>query len=288
MEGRQGFFEGVDGTRLYFEQLGQGPAIVACNGVGVSTFFWKYLRAHFSKRFRFIVWDYRGHGSSGPPKDPSLLSIQTLAEDLHCLIQHLHAGPAILMGHSMGAQVILEYYRTHPESVAALVPVMGSYKRPLDTFMGSSYSRKIFNHLFDFSFEWPGWARKVFLSGLKPNIAIKTAPLLGLVDQLYCPVDDLRQYVEHLSTMDLKLFMRMVMEMAEHSAEAVLETISVPTLIVAGEHDVFTPMSLSEEMHRRIRDSEMLTLLAGSHAALVEQPERMISGLENFFQTRGL
>lgn len=288
-ESREGFFSGCDGTRLYYQVQGQGPlTMVACNGIGVSTFFWKYLQRCFSDRFQVVVWDYRGHGRSAAPYDPHRVSMQDLAEDLHLLLKHLKVDQAITLGHSMGVQVILEHYRTYSQEVRALVPVLGSYGRTLDTFMGYHRSRQIFDRIYDFVFNSPLWARRIFKGGLDPRFALKTAPLFGLVDRFYCPVEDLTQYLEHMSTMDLQLFMRMAMEMGDHSVKDMLYRIDVPTLIIAGERDAFTPLELSEEMHRMIPGSEMQVLREGSHAALIEQPEVMTDRLEQFLRDHRL
>jgi len=56
----------------------------------------------------------------------------------------------------------------------------------------------------------------------------------------------------------------------------------VPTLIVAGTDDTFTPYWLSEEMHARIRGSELLTVPGGTHVAPIEHPELITLRLEKF------
>ena len=67
---RTGFVPTDDGIQLYYRVLGeQGPVIACCNGVGVSTFFWKYVALHFRDRFRVLLWDYRGHGLSSMPRN---------------------------------------------------------------------------------------------------------------------------------------------------------------------------------------------------------------------------
>ena len=57
-----------------------------------------------------------------------------------------------------------------------------------------------------------------------------------------------------------------------HTAREVLPLVDVPTLIVAGTRDGFTPLSLSEEMHSLIPHSEFLVVEGGSHAAPIEKP----------------
>ena len=142
-----GFVTTDDDVRLYYRVIGDGPLLVCCNGVGVSTFFWKYIVAHFRKNHRLVLWDYRGHGRSGSPPDVLTcdVSMERNAKDLHCILAHLNTeAPPVFLGHSMGCQVILEYYKHYPQQCRALIPMFGTFSRPLDTFMNFKHSRSIF------------------------------------------------------------------------------------------------------------------------------------------------
>ena len=79
-----GFVRTEGGLRLYWRAIGEGPLLICCNGVGVSTFFWKYVVERFSDRYTVVVWDYRGHGRSESPHHPDAtdLSIDACARDL--------------------------------------------------------------------------------------------------------------------------------------------------------------------------------------------------------------
>ena len=86
--GQSGFVKTDDNVTLYWRTVGQGPPLVCCNGVGVSTFFWKYLVAHFSPTNTVIVWDYRGHGRSQRSIDPedADMRIERHADDLSAVL----------------------------------------------------------------------------------------------------------------------------------------------------------------------------------------------------------
>jgi pimeloyl-ACP methyl ester carboxylesterase len=83
--------------------------------------------------------------------------------------------------------------------------------------------------------------------------------------------------------MDPRLFLGMLKNASEHSAWDHLPRIHIPTLIVAGTRDTFTPYWLSEEMHDRIPGSEILTVPGGTHVATIEHPELITLRLEKFF-----
>ena len=77
---REGFVEAADGTRLFYEVLGEGdPPVVLTDGIGCDGFAWRYLAPRLGKHHRVIHWHFRGHGRSGPPRDPDRLSIEDLA-----------------------------------------------------------------------------------------------------------------------------------------------------------------------------------------------------------------
>src|SRR2546430_2429662 len=89
-------------------------------------------------------------------------------------------------------------------------------------------------------------------------------------------------YFAHLSAIDPRLFLGMLKHASEHSAFDHLPRVDVPTLIVAGTHDTFTPYWLSQEMYDRIPGAEMLTVPGGSHIAPLEQPELITLRLEKW------
>ena len=86
------------------------------------------------------------------------------------------------------------------------------------------------------------------------------------------------------AALDPRLFLGMLKNASEHTAFDHLPEIRVPTLIVAGTHDTFTPYWLSEEMHDRIPGAEMLTVPGGTHVSPIEHPELITLRLEKFLE----
>ena len=68
-----------------------------------------------------------------------------------------------------------------------------------------------------------------------------------------------------------------------------LPSVQTPTLVIASEKDLFTPLYLSLEMARALPRSELLVLAEASHAAIVEHPDTINKRIERFFsETLGL
>jgi len=284
-----GFAATDDGVKLYFRSIGSGPPMICCNGVGVSTFFWKYIVEHYSPRFQVIVWDYRGHGRSSSPADLETadLTMQRNAQDLQCVLNALEIEePVILLGHSMGCQVILEYCQTHPSRCRALIPMFGTFAKPLDTFMNFRYSRWVFEVVRRVA-EAGGRPGRRLLRPLFANpLGFSLGRRTGLVDRHYARREDIGMYMEHMNQMDQTVFFRMVSLMADHDLTDFLPRISIPVLVFAAEKDLFTPINRAREMARLIPEADLMVLAEASHAAIVEHPVTINHRIDRFLAER--
>lgn len=286
---RSGYARTAGGMRLHYTVYPGGePALVCCNGLGVSTFFWKYVIEHFRHRHRIVTWDYRGHGRSSPvaDEDPAAFTVEANADDLARVMDAARTERAVLLGHSMGCQVILQAWRQFPRRVAGLVPICGAFGRPLDTFFDTpAIARPAFSTMYWLITTWPHQIQRV-LSPLLRSPLPDWIARLGIIDARRASPEDMAPYFRHLSQMDLEVFFRMARAMQEHDAGPWLEEIDVPVLIVAGENDLFTPFRLAVEMQQRIPGAELLRLPGGSHAGLIEHPELLNLRLEKFLRER--
>ncbi|MDI6795659.1 MAG: alpha/beta hydrolase [Desulfatibacillaceae bacterium] len=290
MEPSTGYATSFDQTKIYYEVYGQGPVICCCNGIGVSTFFWKYLVEFFSSNYRVILWDYRSHGKSGPAPDYNRLTMKTNAMDLAAVLDAVGADKAVLAGHSMGVQTIFEFYRLYRERTAALIPVLGAYGHPMNSFLNTDIVAKLFPYTYQFSTLFPGLTQKIAQSvlrvALKDEVANAGARLVRFIHWQFFQKQDLMPYMAHLRTLDVNMFLSMAKRMQEHTVKDMLPLIEVPVLVVSAQHDLFTPWRISKTMQELIPNAEILTIPFGSHAALVEQPELMNLRIEKFILAR--
>ena len=112
----------VPGARLYYETHGSGPLIVMVPGAtGVADAFrmvTEYLAAHYT----VVIYDRRGFSRSqlDGPQDYDR-RLETDADDVRRLIEHVSDEPAIVFGGSSGAIIALEVLARHPSVVRRLV-----------------------------------------------------------------------------------------------------------------------------------------------------------------------
>ena len=279
---QEGFIEAADGTRLFFGLSGQGPRTLILNdGVGCDGFVWRYLLPRLSQQYRLVHWHYRAHGRSGPSIDPDRLGIEDLARDLHRLFEHLQLPRVGLLGHSMGTQVALEFYRQFPSAVDSLVLICGSFGRITETFHGSKALAHLLPTLLEGARALP-WAARALWARLPSNLALKLAQTSGEIDPERFRQEDFARYWEHASLMEPRVFLRMLELAGKHDAADLLPHIDVPSLVLAGEHDTFTPMNLAEHMAATIPAASFEVIEGASHAAPIEQPDRIAQAIEAF------
>jgi len=283
---REGFVEGADGTRLFFEALGEGdPPIILTDGIGCDGFAWRYLAPLLAENHRIVHWHFRGHGRSGPPLDRNRLSIEDLAADLRNICERLDVRRPVIAAHSMGVQVALEYYRQDPNDVAALVLMCGTFGRITTTFHGTDLLHQVLPGLVRGTQMFPSMARAVW-GRVPAAIAFRLACAGRELDGERIREEDFHRYWEHSSLMDPDVFLRMLQHAGQHDARELLPELDVPTLVVAAERDTFTPMVLAREMAASIPNAELEIIEEASHAAPVEQPDRIVTRIEDFLSSR--
>jgi 3-oxoadipate enol-lactonase len=117
-------FLDLDGVRLHYEIGGEGPGVVLVHGALCSNVDWRPQMQWLDAEFRVISPDLRGHGRSTAPYDGC--TIERFAADLNALVAALGLAPAVLVGHSLGARVVIEAATACPRHVRGLVLVDGS------------------------------------------------------------------------------------------------------------------------------------------------------------------
>lgn len=100
-------FATSDGTKLYYEDTGTGPAVVFCHGLNSSHLANKRFIDEFRGEYRCICYDQRGHAASERPSRH--LNVATLGRDLRDLLGYLGVERASVVGHSMGAATVFSY-----------------------------------------------------------------------------------------------------------------------------------------------------------------------------------
>lgn len=105
--------------KLSFDRAGHGEhTFLFIHGVGTNRSFFSPEFQYFSQKAEALNVDLRGHGKSDKPQDG--YSMEEYAEDLGQLCQELKVKKLIIVAHSMGGNIALEFYSRYPDLVAAI------------------------------------------------------------------------------------------------------------------------------------------------------------------------
>lgn len=276
-----------DGSPVFYESWGERSAltpVLLCDGIGCDGYVWRYLREDLRSRF-CLHPHYRGHGRTAAPRDPRRVTIEDLADDVACVLDDALVDRAILIGHSMGVQVSLETYRRHASRVAGLVLVCGAPSHPLRTFRGSAVLDELLPTIQKWIHRVPGVINRFTRAVLPTRLSFEIASRLEIRRELIEPADFM-PYLEGMARIDSRLFVAMLSSAAQHSADDLLSSIDVPSLVIAGARDGFTPPERSREMAAAIPRAELLEIPNASHTAPIERPRLIDETIRDFVSRR--
>ncbi|HZI15873.1 MAG TPA: alpha/beta hydrolase [Myxococcus sp.] len=283
---RQDYLRVPDGAELYYRVSGDGqPGMLLCDGLGCDGFAWKYLAPYLARRHRVLHWHYRGHGRSGDPDDRSRVGMLYTCDDLQRVMDAAGLEKAVVFGHSMGVQVALEFHRRYASRVRGLVLLCGSYGNPLDTFHDSNVLKRLFPLIRQVVERYPQQSARILHAALRTELAVQLAISLEMNRERIAR-NDLAPYFDHLARMDPVVFVRTLDSLAEHNAWDHLSHVDVPTLVIAGGKDRFTPGWISRKMAERIPGAELMLIPDGTHTAPLEAPGLVELRVERFLRER--
>ncbi len=259
----------VNGLRLQYVERGTGAAMILLHGLCAGADTWQDTMNHFEGRFRVLAYDARGHGQSGMPDKPDAYSQAIMVQDLADFMEARKIQKAILVGHSMGAGVSLNFALQYPDRCLKLVLVG----------IGTGCSNPKFWQ------EW--WGRLAELAerqGMAPVLE-EMARVPSWRDAFNHPEigEGLRQTVLRNSPKAIAhVISGIQMKRASiFDLEARLKECPVSTLVVFSESD--SPViECSRFISRCMPNAKLKSLPARSHWTYLEAPVKFLSALDKF------
>ena len=246
-------FAAVNGTRLWYEAVGDGLPLVLIHGSPLDATMWDEQMAAFAACHLVIRYDVRGFGRSDAPTDTPYRH----EDDLAALLDYLGLERAAILGLSFGGRLAVDFALAYPERVTALL------------LAGSSLSG------------FP-WSRDVLAEDDAIAAAIRAggvpaARQLLLGQHWFQPV---QRVAEVRAACRRLLFAYSGWHwlhddpvIAPHPpAYARLEAITAPTLVVPGEHDHPDIHAVSAALASRVPGANLVTMPGVAHMVNLEAP----------------
>ncbi len=257
----------ISGLSVAYERAGEGPALVLLHGFTHDSRVWRPQLDSLSDQFTVIAWDAPGAGQSVDP--PETFQIGDWADALAGLLDAAGVQSAHVLGLSWGGLLAQEFYRRYGRRVHSLVLA--------DTYAGWKGSlpepipeERLAACLRDASLP-PGKFVPKYLPGMFSDSPPEEAraELAGIMSDFH-PIG----------------FRLMAIAVARADTRDLLPTIRVPTLLVWGEADARSPLTVARQMHQAIPDAKLVVISGAGHVSNLEQPARFDAEVRDFWSPR--
>lgn len=283
----------ADGESLSYRVWGHAGAtpLMTVHGLVSSVHHWLDFNPYYAATRQVVSWEYRGHGGQPAPRVTDSIGVPQFADDAHAVWSAADVGPVVVVGLSFGVQVALEVWRRHPEAVKALVLICGTAGHPLDRVSPSPALRRGVAKAVRMAaaqrlLSWP--VMGLLRTRVGVRLAREVAYVTGGARRDACPAQMLQGLFKHVGSLDPRVVGAVTAGYLEHDAHDVLETITVPTLIIAGDRDQLTPVSVAEQMAEEIATSELVVFPGHSHLVQVEKPREVHAAIDDFLRRNAL
>jgi pimeloyl-ACP methyl ester carboxylesterase len=250
------------GLNIAYERVGQGPLLVFVHGAAEDSRIWQPQLDGLADEFTVVAWDEPGAGRS--PGLPDHFGLADFADCLAALIEALDLGPAHVAGLSWGGTVVLELYRRHPGLVATLIMI--------DTYAGWKGSL-------------PAEEVRARVAGARQMLAAPPEDFDPTLPGLFAS-DPPAEFVPLLAAISADVRPAtlgcQLAVMAEADQRDLLPRVAVPTLLIWGEHDARSPLSVARQFDGAIPDTELVVVEGAGHLSNLEQPARVNQAVRQF------
>jgi pimeloyl-ACP methyl ester carboxylesterase len=252
----------TNGLEIAYERLGEGPPLVFVHGGAADGRVWQPQLAALADEFTVVAWDEPGAGRSSDV--PAPFGLPEYAHCLAALIEAIALGPAHVVGLSWGGTVVQELYRHHPDLVATLILV--------DTYAGWKGSL-------------PEEEVRARVEGVHQMLAAPAEEFDPTYPGLFAadPPPEFVPLLEHMAAGVRRESLRTeVLVMAAADQRDLLPRIAVPTLLIWGEQDVRSPLSVARKFEQAIPNASLVVIPDCGHVSNLEQPKLFNEAVREF------
>jgi 3-oxoadipate enol-lactonase len=247
-------------VELYYDEHGQGFPVVFLHGFPFDHTIWEPLVPDLSADARLILPDLRGFGRS--PVTEGVYGMRLLAEDIVRLLDRMNIEKCVVVGHSMGGYVSLAFANAYPGRLAGLGLI--ATQAAADTPERRQARYKTADAV---AHRGARVVASDMVSNLTPKTELQDA-IRGLI--LRAQPDGI---VGSLKGMAERVDMT-----------GLLNTISVPAVVIAGTADQLLPMERMHTLAQMLPKGWLVEVQGGGHMLMMEEPQHVAGALRQLIQ----
>jgi 3-oxoadipate enol-lactonase len=258
----------VNHIEIAYETYGKGTPIVLIHGHPFDHTMWYPQVEAFSASYRVITPDLRGYGKTNLPGSIAT-RFEDYATDLLSLMDHLGVNSFHLAGLSMGGQIIMEMFRQAPSRIKTLIFA--------DTFAGPD-TPDVKQGRYDTAtrLEKEGmeaYADEVIYKMIRPAHVSSQPEVAGHVLKM----------MKASSPTGAATALRARAERIDYLKD-VLPEINIPTLVIVGREDEYTPVAKAEELKNNLQNCKLVIIEDAGHMPNLEHPEEFNKAVLDFLE----
>jgi pimeloyl-ACP methyl ester carboxylesterase len=256
------------GVRIYYEDSGQGVAVVLLPGLGMATPAWEPVRERLAAHHRVVVIDPRGAGQSDKPDEP--YTGETMAGDVIAVLDAAGIESAHLVGHSMGGMIIQEVAIRH--APRALSVVLAATYAATD-----EWSQRVLD------------VRRLLIEQLGLEQQFRVSVLFVFSPRSF---RTMRDWIASLEARlrdnppDPRGYLHQLDFCRQHDARDRLRRVAVPALVVTGAEDILTSAIQGRELAGLIPGARYQEYPQASHGVVWEEAEAFAGLVTDFVADR--
>lgn len=253
-----------DGAQIFYDVRGKGSPVVLLHPFPVNHHFWDAVVPFIEEQHQLILPDLRAHGQSQPGDGAATMEKHAL--DVKAICDDVGIGRAVFVGVSIGGYVLFEFWRQFRDRVAALV--LSNTRAGSDSPEAREGREQSI--------------QDIRQRGPTPFIEGMTAKLIGETTRRtrLDRVESARTMMAQMTVTGLTSALQGLASRPDSTPT--LNTITVPTLLIAGDEDTLTPVAEAQFMQQNIARSRMQVIPHAGHYAALEQPEDFARVLGKF------
>lgn len=265
----------VNGTHIHYSVMGSGaPLLIAPVAWGVDGHRWITLNA-LAEHFTLIRLDPRGTGNSDAVSDKNEYGIPTLVNDIEALRNHLGIDRWNVMGQSAGGWTALEYVLAHPSVIDRLIIVCsaptGKFHR--NTFRDPKHPLyPQFERISQEVRSLPAAERVKAFNRAIYQFDVQTQEARTIIDRIFAEAEFNAQRNQFF----------VMNELNRYNVTGRLHEITVPTLVIGGNHDVHVAPEWSEMIAENIPNARLQMMQHSGHFPWLDEPALFFEMVKNF------
>ncbi|MDP3956843.1 MAG: alpha/beta hydrolase [bacterium] len=260
-----------EGVGIYYrinDFLPDRKTLVFVHGLTGSSSAWLKYEQKFQNEYNILSFDLRGHGKSVRPKRYEAYAIKNFAEDLHELVNYLRLEKFILISHSFGTLIALEFLCAYQSMVTSAV------------FLGVNYgvARLKFAPVTRLFLKWSS----AFVSFWP--FSVKVGGHIDYSRYPDTPDVSVRRISTDVRNTGVRVYLYCLRHIFGFDHDDWWSRIEIPVLIMHGRQDTYIPAVNAIALAKQMKNSELMIFENANHILILNNFAEVSAAIKDFVE----